>query len=243
MTTCLSGCPIKPIVTDCVMRCSFKQKHIVHIAAQLMAHCLALFSRGLSGTWFNKSWEPLEGDFLLLNQAFTHMYALWCHQPDPGAQFLCPQECRHGSASRIITAWSVQSKNLWQECWVLAKCVNIQYMCGAFLVWMDCTETHTEPLWGQEMLTQSCFMYGVPIETNSQWFGNTFSREKWRMMWKSWGYNRGVKQTTRSTPYKEWSRACLWRTRRKYPHPTLWIRAHKQAALGKHFSISTAASN
>lgn len=129
--------------------CSFKQKHIVHVAAQLLAHCLALFSWGEYGTWFNESWEPLEGDFLLLNLAFTHMHASWCHQPNPGAWFLCPQERRHASASRIITAWSVQSRNLWQECWVLANawtysiCVSASW---CLLVWMDCTETHTETL-------------------------------------------------------------------------------------------------
>lgn len=115
----------------------------------MLAHCLALFSHagscGMYGTWFNKIREPLEGDVLLLNQAFTHMHASWCHQPDPWARFLCPQECRHASASRIITAWSVRSRNLWQECWVLANAWTYSKMCEYVVVSFGMSGLHRNP--------------------------------------------------------------------------------------------------
>lgn len=61
------------IVTDCEWLCDmpFFQAEALFMWQQLLAHCLALFSQsassGVHGTWFNKSLEPLEGDFLLLN--------------------------------------------------------------------------------------------------------------------------------------------------------------------------------
>lgn len=146
MKTCLSFSRIKPIVSDCVTCRSFKQKHIVHMAAQLLAHCLALFSQfgscGVHRTWFNKSREPLEGDFLLLNLLrLSHTCMLY----DVTSTVSVPS----GAQSRLSLKnnYSMVSAEQESVAGMLSpgQRMNIQYMCECIVVPFGMKGLHRNP--------------------------------------------------------------------------------------------------